>query len=147
LEKKKDDIEESRIHLVDAHVGKRLRQRRQSLNLSQEKLANILGLTFQQVQKYENGSNRISASRLFEIAKALNAPIAFFFDGLTGSLKPVLSSFHEDRANYNARSSSLQDHDPDLVEITKIFSRIKDRQLKLQLISMARVLAARQNSA
>ena len=66
---------------VDIHVGKRLRLRRGILGMSQENLAEILGITFQQVQKYEKGINRISASRLFEIAKALNVKISFFFEG------------------------------------------------------------------
>lgn len=65
---------------VDQHVGKRLRQKRSVLGISQEKLADHVGVTFQQIQKYENGLNRISASRLYEFSKILNVPISFFFD-------------------------------------------------------------------
>src|SRR5690349_23059424 len=65
---------------VDAHVGSRLRQRRMLLGISQEQLAEMLGLTFQQVQKYERGTNRVSASRLFQLARALDTPITWFFD-------------------------------------------------------------------
>jgi transcriptional regulator with XRE-family HTH domain len=67
---------------VDAHVGSRVRLRRQMIGMSQEKLGHILGITFQQVQKYEKGSNRVSASRLFNMSKALGVSIQFFFDEL-----------------------------------------------------------------
>jgi transcriptional regulator with XRE-family HTH domain len=69
-------------HPVDRHVGLRIRMRRKELNISQEKLAESLGLTFQQVQKYERAANRVSASKLFEIARALNASVAYFYEGL-----------------------------------------------------------------
>src|SRR5579862_5575580 len=67
---------------VDLHVGARIRMRRRLQGVSQEKLADALGLTFQQVQKYERGANRVSASKLYEIASALKSPVAYFFDGL-----------------------------------------------------------------
>lgn len=67
---------------VDTHVGSRLRLRRTMLGLSQTELANKVGLTFQQVQKYEAGANRVSASRLFHIAEALGVPVSFFFDDM-----------------------------------------------------------------
>ena len=69
-------------HPVDRHVGMRVRLRRTLLGLSQEKLAGALGLTFQQVQKYERGANRVSASKLYEMARALGVPISFFFEGM-----------------------------------------------------------------
>ncbi len=68
---------------VDLYVGGRVRMRRRTLGYSQEKLAEDLGLTFQQVQKYERGANRVSASKLWEIARSLSTPIGFFFDGLS----------------------------------------------------------------
>lgn len=67
-------------HAVDVHVGKRLRQRRTLLGMSQTKLGEAVGLTFQQVQKYERGSNRMASSRLFEFAKILDVPVPYFFD-------------------------------------------------------------------
>jgi transcriptional regulator with XRE-family HTH domain len=67
---------------IDLHVGARVRMRRKLLGMSQEKLADALGLTFQQVQKYERGANRVSASKLFEIARFLDVAPAYFFDGL-----------------------------------------------------------------
>ena len=67
---------------IDIHVGLQVRLRRKALKISQEKLADSLGLTFQQVQKYERGANRISASKLYEIAAALRTPVSYFFEGL-----------------------------------------------------------------
>jgi transcriptional regulator with XRE-family HTH domain len=72
-------------HPVDRHVGLRIRMRRKELSISQEKLAEALGLTFQQVQKYERAANRVSASKLFEIARALNTGVAYFYEGLAAT--------------------------------------------------------------
>ena len=75
-------VESKGIHEVDLHVGSRVRLRRRILGISQTKLGDALGLTFQQIQKYENGSNRVSASRLFEISQILSVDPEFFFLGL-----------------------------------------------------------------
>ena len=69
-------------HTVDVHVGKRIRHRRWMLGVTQQQLAERIGIKFQQVQKYETGANRVSASRLWDIAQALEVPVAFFFEGL-----------------------------------------------------------------
>ena len=71
-------------NFVDVHVGNRIRMRRQLIGMSQEKLGELLGITFQQVQKYEKGSNRISASRMFYAARTLGVPVQFFFEDLPG---------------------------------------------------------------
>jgi transcriptional regulator with XRE-family HTH domain len=70
-------------HPIDRHVGLRIRMRRKEMGFSQEKLAEALGLTFQQVQKYERGANRVSASKLWEVAQALRTSVAYFYEGLT----------------------------------------------------------------
>lgn len=70
---------------VDAHVGQRLRQRRWMLGLTQQQVGDRIGIKFQQVQKYETGQNRVSASRLWDLANALEAPVAYFFEGLDGA--------------------------------------------------------------
>jgi len=70
------------VHVVDVHVGKRIRQRRWLTGMTQQKLAELVGIKFQQIQKYETGANRVSASRLWDIADALEVPVAFFFEGL-----------------------------------------------------------------
>ncbi len=71
-------------NFIDVHVGNRMRMRRQIIGMSQERLGELLGITFQQVQKYEKGSNRISASRLYYSAKTLGVPVQFFFEDLPG---------------------------------------------------------------
>jgi transcriptional regulator with XRE-family HTH domain len=78
----KEETEGRRPNPVDMHVGGRVRMRRKLMGVSQEQLAESLGLTFQQVQKYERGANRVSASKLYEIARTLQVPVSFFFDGL-----------------------------------------------------------------
>src|SRR5271154_1993055 len=78
------DLLETRVpNPVDLHVGARIRLRRRMQGVSQERLAEALGLTFQQVQKYERGANRVSASKLYEIARALHVPVGWFFEGLS----------------------------------------------------------------
>ena len=74
---------------VDAHVGARVRLRRKMLGLSQEKLAQALGLTFQQIQKYELGANRIAASRLWDLSNVLDVPLSFFYDGIESDIRSV----------------------------------------------------------
>ena len=91
-------------HTVDVHVGARVRLRRRLLGMSQERLADALGLTFQQVQKYERGANRVSASKLFEIARTLQTPIEFFFEGLPD---PVASHGFDQPAMSESPSANL----------------------------------------
>lgn len=69
-------------HIVDTHVGKKIRQRRWLIGMTQQKLAELVGIKFQQIQKYETGANRVSASRLWDISEALGVPVAFFFEGV-----------------------------------------------------------------
>ncbi|MGF1501894.1 MAG: helix-turn-helix domain-containing protein [Paracoccaceae bacterium] len=73
-------------HPVDTHVGQRVRQRRWMIGMTQQQLANNVGIKFQQIQKYETGANRISASRLWDIADALDVPVSFFFEGIHGDV-------------------------------------------------------------
>lgn len=80
------------VHPVDLHIGSRIRLRRKLLAISQTDLADALGLTFQQVQKYERGSNRVSASKLYEIAQRLDVSIGFFFEGLSMSDNTVIAA-------------------------------------------------------
>lgn len=88
-------------HPVDQHVGKRLRELRNRLGMSQEALAKSSGITFQQVQKYERATNRISVSRIFEFAHTLKVPVSYFFDGIEGEMGLAESTTpfqHEDKS-------------------------------------------------
>lgn len=78
-------------HPVDVHVGKRVRHRRWMVRMTQQQLADKVGIKFQQIQKYETGMNRISASRLWDIAEALEVPISFFFEGLSDQHMPSVT--------------------------------------------------------
>jgi len=95
--------------IVDRHVGARLKERRTALSLSQGYVAERTGVTFQQIQKYENGANRVSASRLFHLSQILQVPISFFFAGLAGSEEA-------DAANTNAAASHVVESDQASVE-------------------------------
>jgi len=89
---------EGRASPIDAHVGARIRLRRTLMGMSQERLGEKLGLTFQQVQKYERGVNRVGASRLFDLSRVLDVPISFFFDDMPEPLAKVHGSYQTTRA-------------------------------------------------
>ncbi len=129
-------------NMVDTHVGSRIRLRRQSIKMSQEKLGDELGVTFQQVQKYERGANRVGASRLWRLAEVLTVPIAFFFEGLTGENKYDTAEFAEgDQAPiiYEFIKSS------DGVALATAVSKIKSKAVRRQILELARSLAAEQD--
>ncbi len=86
---------------IDRHLGKRLRQRRRTLGLTQQQIAEAVGVRFQQIQKYECGANRISAARLWLLAKALEAPVSSFFDGL--SEEQAATAAAEDESEHRRR--------------------------------------------
>lgn len=121
-------------HPVDVHVGARIRERRKELGMSQQSLADALGLTFQQVQKYERGANRVSSSKLWEISKTLHAPVAYFFEHLSfgGETTP-----EGDSPEYQ--------HDfimtAEGVELARAFPRIADRRIRRQVLDLVKALA------
>jgi transcriptional regulator with XRE-family HTH domain len=122
-----------RPHPVDLFVGNRLRLGRRMVNVSQEKLAESLGVTFQQVQKYENGTNRMSASRLHLAARILDVPVAFFFPepepegdcAATGDTVSVM--------DFLVSSEAL--------ELNRAFSRIKDTGMRRQVLNLIRSIS------
>ena len=121
---------------IDKHVGSRVRMRRMMLSMSQEKLGDALGLTFQQVQKYEKGSNRIGASRLQHIADILQVPISFFFDGAgePGEFKPMepKTLFISD---FLASSEG--------VALVKAYMKIKDARLRRCIVQLVEQISPR----
>jgi len=120
---------------VDVHVGTRVRLRRQVLKLSQEKLGEKLGVTFQQVQKYERGANRIGASRLWKMAEVLDVPVSFFYDGLTGEYAHAeVAEDDQSPIVYDFINSS------DGVELAKAVLKIKNRSVRRQLLELARAM-------
>lgn len=117
---------------VDLHVGARVRMRRKFLSLSQEGLANALGLTFQQVQKYERGSNRISASKLYEISQTLKAPIQYFFEGYAEG-EPV-EGFSESESEQFVHSFLMTTEGTELAEAFPQIENAKHRRRILELV-------------
>ena len=123
-------------NIVDQHVGMRIRVRRKAVGLSQDKLAEALGLTFQQVQKYERGLNRVSASKLYDIARTLRASIPYFFEGLA-------STETVNRKDVSEPDSAEFLYDlvmtPEGLELAALFPRIERRHRRL-VLEMARAL-------
>ena len=117
-------------HPVDRHVGLRIRMRRKEIGVSQERLAEALGITFQQVQKYERGANRVSASKLWEIARALRTSVTYFYEGL-GEL------------NETSNSSGAQDFllTAEGLELMTAFPRIPQAALRRKLVDLVRAVA------
>jgi transcriptional regulator with XRE-family HTH domain len=130
-----------RANPMDVHVGTRVRLRRMLLGMSQEKLGEHLGLTFQQVQKYEKGVNRIGASRLFDLAKVLGVPVQFFYDEAptaSHATAPSLVGFAESPGeSYVVEFLGSRDG----MELNKAFARIKDARVRRSIVDLVRSLA------
>ena len=126
-------------HHVDAHVGERLKQRRLTLGLSQERLGELLGLTFQQIQKYERGSNRLGASRLYEAACALDVEIAYFFDGLARNSDSLAREAIDDLQCGGCGPAPPR---RDTFELVRAFERIGDPELRRRLLQITEAVAA-----
>ncbi len=115
-------------HAVDVHVGQRVRQRRWMVGITQQQLAERVGIKFQQIQKYETGTNRVSASRLWDIAAVLHVPVAFFFEGLEGQAQDT----------GDARGDILTDKEA--LELVRAYYSIPEAQRR-RLFDLARVLS------
>jgi transcriptional regulator with XRE-family HTH domain len=122
--------------LVDRHVGSRVRMRRMTLAISQQKLGAALGLTFQQVQKYERGTNRIGASRLHQISDLLEVPVEFFFDGAPNA-SSMSSSDVSSLADLNDFVSS-----PEGLRLVAAFTRIENAHLRRRIMALVREMAS-----
>jgi transcriptional regulator with XRE-family HTH domain len=120
---------------IDIHVGRRVRQRRKAMGVTQERLADDLGLTFQQVQKYERGANRISASKLYEIAAALQTGTAYFFEGLAdpASAKSGEGVDPESERFVNAFLMSAEG-----LELAELFTRLASPRLRRRIVDLVR---------
>lgn len=115
-------------HPVDVHVGKRIRHRRWMVGMTQQQLADAVGIKFQQIQKYETGMNRVSASRLWDVARTLGVQIGFFFEGLNG----------EDSAEAGLQSDVMANKEA--MELIRAYYSIPEAQRK-RLFDLARVLS------
>lgn len=125
---------------VDIHVGTRVRLRRKVMKMSQEKLGNHLGVTFQQVQKYERGANRVGASRLWRMSQVLDVPVAFFYEGL-GENIPASEFGEGDQTPivYDFINSS------DGISLAMAVSKIKSKAVRRQILELARAMSEDQD--
>ena len=131
-----------RANPVDVHVGTRVRLRRMLLGMSQEKLGEHLGLTFQQIQKYEKGINRIGASRLFDLSRVLAVPVQFFYEELPVSAGDGASGFAEQPESYAVEFLSSREG----LELNKAFARITDARVRRSIVELVRSFAGEAGS-
>jgi len=115
-----------RVTTIDAHVGRRLKLRRINLGLSQQELGNLLNITFQQIQKYEKGINRISSGKLFEFSKALNIPVTYFFEDIEGE------SSNADEA---CKAVNYNDLNKEILVISRLLGTVESKDKRKNLIN------------
>ncbi len=128
-------------HPVDVHVGRRLRLKRTFLGMSQEAVGKQIGVTFQQIQKYERGINRMGASRLYDFAKALGVPVSYFFEGfgdyaiddtnMLMAAEPNAPAFEHEQLNNR-----------ETLEVMRAYSRIKNPALRKRVVELIKAMAA-----
>ena len=122
---------------VDIHVGSRVRLRRTLLGMSQEKLGNALGLTFQQVQKYERGTNRIGSSRLFLLSRILDVPVSFFFDDMAPEVAAGQTGFAE-AAQATFKQDDLAKRET--LELVRAYYKIPDVAVRKRLFDLVKAI-------
>ena len=132
-----DKIISGSPHTVDVHVGQRVRQRRKIMGLSQQDLARALGLTFQQVQKYERGTNRVSASKLWEIARTLKVPVAYFFDGDLGYIEGAQDGVELDQEQAVSRFLATAEG----IDLARAFPLMTSARLRRKVVELVKTLA------
>jgi transcriptional regulator with XRE-family HTH domain len=126
--------DERAANAIDRKLGQRVRSRRLEIGMSQERLAELLGITFQQVQKYEKGVNRIAASRLFDIASALQQPVSRFFEGLTSARSAGVA---EERKDFIDDALAT----PEGSQLMSTFASIRSQRVRRKVVDLVRTLA------
>ena len=116
---------------VDTHVGQRIRDKRNERGMSQTEVANALGVTFQQVQKYERGTNRVGASRLFDLSRILSVPVQYFFEGLNNQTTPIEKE--DDNVIHLVK--------PETIELVEAYYKVKNPQVRRQILSTIRSIS------
>ena len=137
----------AKSHTVDIHVGARMRQRRTLLAMSQTAVGNAVGLTFQQIQKYERGSNRVSSSRLFEFAKVLDVPVSYFFDEMpSNALSGRPMSGRGKKGFGEAATPFEQEKDPlikrETLELVRAYYKIRENRVRKCIYEMVKTIGA-----
>jgi len=129
---------------IDVHVGSRVRLRRTLLGMSQEKLGEAIGLTFQQVQKYERGANRIGASRLYDLSRVLDVPVSFFFDDINPEAVAAVAAASNGGPGTDDPPTRYEP-DPmmrrETLELVRAYYRIPDSQIRRRLFDLTKAIA------
>lgn len=134
----------SESHPVDVHVGKRLRLKRTLLGLSQEYIGNAIGVTFQQIQKYERGVNRMGASRLYDFSRVMSVPVSFFFEGYEPS---SASSYGGMSENETPAFQNEQMPNRETMDMMRAYYRIKSPVMRKRVLELVKSMADADNSA
>jgi transcriptional regulator with XRE-family HTH domain len=134
-------VQKKQATSIDAHVGHQVRARREVMGMSQGKLGELLGLTFQQVQKYEKGVNRIGAGRLFEIARILGVGVLYFYDGMVEGMSGRPLGFAEDEA---PAPSPPENRFRELAQLSAGFARVSDPKARKRILKSVEELAGSQ---
>ena len=134
-------------HPIDAHVGARVRQRRTVLGMNQFKLGHAVNLSFQQIQKYERGSNRISSSRLFEFAKVLRVPVSYFFDEMPANALAGRPMSGRGRKTLGEAGTPFErDKDPlikrETLELVRAYYKIREARVRKRVFEMVKAVGA-----
>ena len=145
LEKQECLMSEEALKRIDEFVGTQLKLRRTFLGISQERLGIMMDLTFQQVQKYEKGLNRISASRLYEISKILNVPISYFFDGLQKNLKPKSIPYNRGLAEEKSSFDSDPLKKKESIDLLRAYYNIKSPVLAKKIFDLIKTVSSLQD--
>jgi transcriptional regulator with XRE-family HTH domain len=137
----------TRDHTVDVHVGARMRQRRVLLGMSQSKVGDAVGLTFQQIQKYERGSNRIGSSRLYEFAKVLDVPVSYFFNKMPSNALSGRPISGRGRKGFGEAGTPFeQEKDPlikrETLELVRAYYKIREAQVRKRIFEMVKTVGA-----
>ena len=142
----------AKSHPVDAHVGVRMRQRRTLLGMSQTKLGDAVGLTFQQVQKYERGSNRVGSSRLYEFARALDVPVSYFFDEMPGNVlsgRPMAAKVKKGTGFGEAGTPFAAEKDPlikrETLQLVRAYYKIRESSVRKRVYELVKTMGAAGN--
>ncbi len=145
--KKQTDKKKGRANSIDEHVGQRLRQRRSILGISQEKLAELVGITFQQIQKYENGANRVSASRLFQLSNILDVPVDFFFDDSSNRKLAVVKGLSDNKQEAFEGMPGDVLQDKETLDLIRVYYSIKNPKVRKDFFKLLKTMANDKNSS
>ena len=123
----------------DEYVGMKIKLKRSSLGITQSELGDLIGVTFQQIQKYEKGANRIGAGKLYEIATILNVPISYFFEGIVND--KLQSPLNDVKENAEYDYNSVDVPEKEITNLLKFFTRIQDKKIRSGVVELAKSLS------